>query len=81
MTDTDDMSQLTDGAVIHGIASGDGHDAGDDHDAGHGSSHGHGHGEAGEPLGPIDLAAWAYAAGGALVGLVTVLALYVAAKA
>ena len=41
------------------------HDAGDatqlEHDAGHG--HGHGHEEAGEPLGPVDVVAWAYAAG------------------
>ena len=49
------------------------------HDAGHGSSHGHG--EAGEPLGPIDLAAWLYAAGGALIGLLTAFALYLAANA
>lgn len=82
MSDTGDMSQLvTDGGVVHVIASGEGHDADDGHDAGHGSSPGHGHGEDGEPLGPIDLAAWAYAAGGALVGLVTALALYVAANA
>jgi hypothetical protein len=70
------MSQLdTNAGVMHGSAGGDGHDAGD------GSSHGHGHAQAGEPLGPIDLAAWVYAAGGALVGLVTAAALYVAANA
>lgn len=49
------------------------------HDAGHGTSHGHGHEATSEPLGPVDLAAWAFAGAGALIGLVTVLALYLAA--
>lgn len=37
--------------------------------------HGHGHGPIGEPLGPVDLAAWAYAGAGALLGVLVVLAL------
>jgi hypothetical protein len=70
------MSQSdTNASVMHGSTGGHGHDAGAS------SSHGHGHEEPGEPLGPIDLAAWAYAAGGAFVGLVTAVALYVAANA
>jgi len=48
------------------------------HGAGQDTSHGHGHEATSEPLGPVDLVAWAYAAAGALVGLVTVLALYLA---
>jgi hypothetical protein len=43
-------------------------------------SHGHGHEEDGEPLGPPDLAAWGYAISGGLLGLVTALALYAAAR-
>jgi len=39
---------------------------------------GHGHAPAGEPLGPVDVAAWAYAAVGAVLGLLVALALYVA---
>lgn len=44
-----------------------------------GGSHGHEHAEAGEPLGPIDLAGWTYALVGAAFGLVAAGALYVAA--
>ena len=40
--------------------------------------HGHGHAPAGEPLGAIDWEAWAYAVAGSLLGLLTVLALFVA---
>jgi hypothetical protein len=43
-----------------------------------GSGHGHGHDEAGERLGPVDVVAWTYAAGGAAIGVVTALALFVA---
>ncbi len=39
---------------------------------------GHGHAPAAEPLGPIDLRAWAYAVMGGAVGLVVVVALFVA---
>ena len=50
--------------------------------AGHGSGSGHdpehAHTPDAEPLGPIDLAAWAYAIGGGAVGLLVVLALYAA---
>jgi hypothetical protein len=43
----------------------------------HGGSHGHGTVED-EPLGPVDLAAWAYAVAGAALGLLLVIALYLA---
>ncbi len=39
---------------------------------------GHGHAPAGEPLGPVDLRAWAYAIAGGAVGLVVAVALFVA---
>ena len=39
---------------------------------------GHGHAPAGEPLGPLDLMAWAYAAGGAVLGALVALALFIA---
>jgi hypothetical protein len=55
------------------------HDDAADQDSGHG--HGHGHEDEVEPLGPPDLMGWAYAAAGGAVGLVTALALYVAAHA
>jgi hypothetical protein len=45
------------------------------------AGHGHGPDEAGEPLGSIDVVAWAYAAAGAAIGLVTALALFVASAA
>jgi hypothetical protein len=45
----------------------------------HASGHGHA-GEPTEPLGPIDLAAWAYAVGGAVIGLLVVVALFVASS-
>jgi hypothetical protein len=49
------------------------------HDDAPGNGHAEGHGHAvGEPLGPIDLTMWAYAAAGSLLGLVVILALYVA---
>ena len=43
-----------------------------------GHDEGHGHAPAGEPLGPVDLAAWAYAGGGAVLGLLVALALFIA---
>ena len=48
------------------------HPSGDAHDDGHG------HGPAGEPLGPIDWEAWAYAIGGGVLGALVALALFVA---
>jgi hypothetical protein len=56
------------------------HDAGHGHGTGDGHGAGHGHGDDAEPLGPPDLVAWAYAIVGGAVGLVVVLALYVAAN-
>ena len=38
----------------------------------------HGHAPAGEPLGPLDLGSWAYAGAGAVLGLLVVLALFIA---
>ncbi len=46
----------------------------DDDDA----QHGHGHAPSGEPLGPVDVTAWAYALGGSLLGLLVIVALYIA---
>jgi hypothetical protein len=46
----------------------------DDHDDGH-------HEPAGEPLGPIDAAKWGYAIAGGAVGILVVLALFVASGA
>ena len=39
---------------------------------------GHGHASAGEPLGPVDWEAWAYALSGGVLGLLVALALFVA---
>jgi hypothetical protein len=39
---------------------------------------GDGHATAGEPLGPVDRQAWAYAIGGSLLGAIVVLALFIA---
>ena len=39
---------------------------------------GHGHAPADEPLGPIDWGAWAYAIGGAALGALVALALFIA---
>lgn len=39
---------------------------------------GHGHAPAGEPLGPVNLTSWAYAGGGAVLGLLVALALFIA---
>jgi hypothetical protein len=60
-----------------------GHTTVDEHVTGEAVGHdaGHGHGAAGEPLGPPDLMAWAYALTGGAVGLVVALALWVAAAA
>ena len=44
----------------------------DGHDAGHGQV------PPREPLGPVDVTAWAYALSGALLGLVVALALFIA---
>lgn len=38
----------------------------------------HGHAPAGEPLGPVDVMTWAYAAAGSLLGLLVVVALLAA---
>jgi hypothetical protein len=48
------------------------HPATDAHDDGHG------HAPAGEPLGPIDWEAWAYTIGGAALGMLVALALFIA---
>lgn len=48
------------------------HGASDEHGAGHG------HASAEERLGPVDLVAWAYALVGSLMGLVVLIALYLA---
>lgn len=75
MSDTAAMSDPDPHAATSGAAAAtDDHHAASDHEP----DGGHGHGEASEPLGPPDLAAWAYALAGAAVGLVTALALYVA---
>ena len=49
-------------------------------DAGHGNDtdDGHGHAAPSEPLGPVDLTTWAYAIAGSVLGLLVILALYVA---
>ena len=39
---------------------------------------GHGHAPVDEPLGPVDLTAWAYAVGGAALGALVALALFIA---
>lgn len=39
---------------------------------------GHGHAPEGEPLGPVDVTLWAYALGGAVLGVLVVLALLIA---
>ena len=46
----------------------------DDHDDGH-------HEPAGEPLGPIDATKWGYAVAGGAVGILVVVALFVASGA
>ena len=48
------------------------HAAADAHDDGHG------HAPASEPLGPIDWETWAYTIGGAVLGALVVLALFIA---
>ena len=69
MADTTDMSEH------------DGAPARQDHDVvdgGHAGGHGGGHESQGEPLGPVDLTAWAYALAGACLGLLTAAGLYLA---
>ena len=39
---------------------------------------GHGHAPTGEPLGEVDVEAWAYALGGAVLGGLVALALFIA---
>lgn len=75
MSDTGAMSQDHDDEQVASHA-----EPAEDHADGSAGAHGHGHEEAGEPLGPPDLAAWGYAISGALLGLVTALALYAAAR-
>ncbi len=65
MTDTGVMS---DADAAHVGAT----DGRDDHASGHGQT------PVSEPLGPVDLTAWAYAIAGAAVGIVVALALLVA---
>ena len=61
---------MSDAETPHtGAAAADAHDD-------HGS--GHGHEAAGEPLGPVDVTAWAYTLIGGAVGLLVALALFVA---
>jgi len=55
----------------------DGAPARQDHDVVDGG-HGGGHESQGEPLGPVDLTAWAYALAGACLGLLTAAGLYLA---
>jgi hypothetical protein len=43
------------------------------------SDHGHA-GDPTEPLGPVDVAAWTYAIGGAVIGLLVVVVLYLASS-
>ncbi len=62
MVDTEGMSE----ADASHVPASDGHDDG------------HGHEPTGEPLGPVDVTTWAYAAGGALMGVLVALALFVA---
>ena len=53
-------------------------------EAGHGHGHDAGHDAAHTPAGPlgaVDVATWGYAVAGSLLGLLTVLALYVAGGA
>ena len=75
MSDTGPMSD----ADLGKTAAAPAHDSRPDDAGDHDSGHGHGHEDAVEPLGPPDLMAWAYAVAGGAVGLVTALALYVAA--
>jgi hypothetical protein len=42
----------------------------------HDTDDGHGHGAPSEPLGPVDGRAWAAAIGGAALGIVVIVALY-----
>lgn len=77
MSDTGPMSDADPGMTIVAPAHESRQDDAGDLDSSHG--HGHGHEDAAEPLGPPDLMAWAYAVAGGAVGLVTALALYVAA--
>jgi hypothetical protein len=75
MQDTGDMSRDHVGEPVEAHV-----ERPEDHASGHGSSHGHGHEVIDEPLGPPDFAAWAYAVTGGLLGLVTALAMYSAAR-
>jgi hypothetical protein len=68
------MSDVDTGPAAHVVAE-DGHGDAHGHDAGHGS----GHDDPGDPLGPLDLAAWGFAIAGGLLGLVTAMGLYMAA--
>jgi hypothetical protein len=60
-----DTAHMSDAETTHASTT-DGHDDG------------HGHAPVTEPLGPVDLVAWAYAGGGAVLGLVIALALFAA---
>lgn len=68
MTDTTSMPDAeTTHVTTDEAGHGQGHDS--DDDAGHAAS---------EPLGPVDLTAWAYAIAGSALGILILLALYVA---
>jgi hypothetical protein len=49
--------------------------------AAHDAGDGHGHRAPSEPLGPVDRRAWAAAIGGAALGIVVILALYLSLQA
>jgi hypothetical protein len=72
-SDTDTHDDSSDGA----------HGAHDDHggDDPHGTADAHGHGAASEPLGPVDTRAWAAAIGGAVLGVIVILVLYLSIQA
>ncbi len=53
-------------------------DADNSHASADGHDDGHGHAPAGEPLGPVDVVAWAYAIAGAALGALVALALFIA---
>jgi hypothetical protein len=53
-------------------------DADTTHAPADGQDDGHGHAPVSEPLGPIDWETWAYTIGGAVLGALVVLALFIA---
>jgi hypothetical protein len=76
VTDTHAQPDRSD-SDSHGEGTGLDHEAPGDH--GVPSAHagdGHGHGALAEPLGPVDTRAWAAALGGAALGMIVIVALY-----